>query len=140
MATKYYVEYEHGVPQTGDMLVWDGEKWRVLGAAYQELTVTNDEATWDCLEGLNAKVDASDLTGDELTLGIKNIVAGMSGDLVIDAPIVRGDGISVALDLNDGAITDIKGHGLLTEITNLNHICWVYDGEVFTYNIAMYDD
>ncbi len=141
MATKYYVEYEHGVPQTGDMLVWDGHKWSPYKRMYETLTIDGDrDAVWDTKTGLYKKL--TDGSGS-FTLKLQNVENGMSGDFVYNNTSLLKPFPSMTILASGGGavIPTILGNGSLSALdTGLHHICWVYDGTRITYNIAKYGD
>ncbi len=148
MATKYYIEYEHGVPEVGDMLIWDGDEWKALKGGYGALPNPSGAfppaSIWNTANGLKRTLLYEIEDGFELE--IKPVVNGMSGDLVFTRDVSGGGVVNpttitlTAKDADDAAV-DVYGNGSLFALSNgIYHICWVYDGGVLTYNIAKYDD
>ena len=144
MATLRTVKYKTHptAPSVGDMLVWDGSEWVLLTGAYGTLSTpagSPPTTTWDCNTGLNKKLAHS----SDFTLKLNNVSNGMIGDFVLEVGTVipaPSMTLEAYTDAGQTSIT-IKGNGVLTDLPRgVLHICWVYDGDRLTYNMARYAD
>ena len=138
MKTKAYIDVEvhPNGPAEGDMAVYKGDEWVLLKGAYEDLDVSSNLATWDCETGLNKKIN----TDSNFQLTIENITNGMSGHVVISTTVAGVDITELDLHAPNYQITNTQGNGVLTNLKGVYSLCWVYDGSLFSYNIARYAD
>lgn len=132
---RYFIDFEvhPNPPKVGEVAYWDGEAFVVgPGEPFKPLTVEAGEATWDCEQGLCRKLSRD----DNFTLNINNLKNGMMGHFILTVGDIK-PGLNITLNIQGDPT--IKGYGFLNDLRSATyHICWVYDGDIFSFNTAMY--
>ncbi len=124
--------------QNGDMLVFQGGQWRKLETKFVELTLDQGNvAIWDLGQwSLNRKIE----TSNSFTLALDSPQQGQMGHVIITVPPSPTAYVTINLDFFGDLPNVIRGKGSLDGLgSGVYHLCWVYDGYHFSYNIAGYD-